>query len=44
MRSALFYLLHSTAIAGLMVGSYFYGFKQAVKNSKNHLFKSNKSN
>jgi len=30
-RSALFYLLHSTAIIALMIGSYFYGFKQAVK-------------
>jgi len=31
MRSAMFYLLHSTAIVGLMIGSYAYGFKQATK-------------
>jgi hypothetical protein len=43
MRSAVFYLLHSTAIAGLMVGSYFYGFKQALKNSKENIFNSIKS-
>jgi hypothetical protein len=43
MRSAVFYLLHSTAIAGLMVGSYFYGFKQAIKGSKESLFKVNKN-
>jgi len=31
MRSAMFYLLHSSAIVALMIGSYFYGVKQAVK-------------
>jgi hypothetical protein len=34
MRSAMFYLLHSTAIVGLMIGSYFYGLKQAASNAK----------
>jgi hypothetical protein len=29
-------MLHSTAIAGLMVGSYFYGAKQALSNAKEH--------
>lgn len=39
MRSALFYLLHSTAIAGLMIGSYVYGFKQAVSSAKEKVVK-----
>ena len=30
----MFYLLHSTAIIGLMIGSYAYGFKQAASNAK----------
>ena len=38
MRSALFYLLHSTAIAALMIGSYAYGFKQAVKKATSNAF------
>jgi hypothetical protein len=38
MRSALFYALHSTAIAGLMIGSYAYGFKQAASNAKEKAF------
>jgi hypothetical protein len=38
MRSAIFYALHSTAIAGLMVGSYAYGFKQATSNAKEKMF------
>jgi hypothetical protein len=38
MRSAIFYLLHSTAIAGLMIGSYAYGFKQAASNAKEKMF------
>jgi hypothetical protein len=38
MRTALFYLLHSSAIAGLMVGSYFYGFKQASQNVRQKSF------
>jgi hypothetical protein len=38
MRTALFYLLHSSAIAGLMVGSYFYGFKQASQDVKQKAF------
>jgi hypothetical protein len=38
MRSAMFYLLHSTAIIGLMIGSYAYGFKQAASNVKNKAF------
>jgi hypothetical protein len=38
MRSAIFYMLHSTAIAGLMVGSYAYGFKQAASNAKDKAF------
>jgi len=33
MRSAMFYLAHSTAIVGLMIGSYIYGFKQAASNA-----------
>jgi hypothetical protein len=36
MRSAMFYLAHSTAIVGLMIGSYFYGAKQALNNAKQH--------
>ncbi len=38
MRSALFYLLHSTAIVALMIGSYAYGFRQAVKGAKETAF------
>jgi hypothetical protein len=38
MRSAMFYLLHSTAIVGLMIGSYAYGFKQAASNAKAKMF------
>jgi hypothetical protein len=38
MRSAMFYLLHSTAIVGLMIGSYVYGFKQAVKKATSSVF------
>ena len=38
MRSAMFYLLHSTAIVGLMIGSYAYGFKQAATNAKERAF------
>lgn len=38
MRSAIFYLLHSTAIVGLMIGSYAYGFKQAASNAKEKMF------
>jgi hypothetical protein len=38
MRSAIFYLLHSSAIVALMIGSYVYGFKQAVNNSKEKMF------
>jgi hypothetical protein len=38
MRSAMFYLAHSTAIVGLMIGSYVYGFKQAVNNTKEKMF------
>ena len=38
MRSAMFYLLHSTAIVGLMIGSYVYGFKQATSNAKEKAF------
>lgn len=38
MRSAVFYLLHSTAIVGLMIGSYAYGFKQAASNTKEKVF------
>jgi hypothetical protein len=42
MRSAIFYLLHSTAIIGLMIGSYVYGFKQAASNAKEKMFVFNK--
>ncbi len=38
MKSAIFYLLHSTAIVGLMIGSYVYGFKQATNNAKEKMF------
>ena len=38
MRTALFYLLHSSAIGALMVGSYFYGFKQASEDVKEKAF------
>jgi hypothetical protein len=38
MRSAMFYLLHSTAIVSLMIGSYAYGFKQAASNAKEKMF------
>ena len=38
MRSVMFYLAHSTAIVGLMIGSYVYGFKQAASNSKDKAF------
>ena len=34
----MFYLLHSTAIVGLMIGSYAYGFKQAATNTKERAF------
>ena len=34
----MFYLAHSTAIVGLMIGSYVYGFKQAASNSKDKAF------
>ena len=34
MKSAMFYLAHSTAIVGLMIVSYAYGFKKAASNSK----------
>ena len=34
----MFYLLHSTAIVGLMIGSYAYGFKQAATNAKERAF------
>ena len=42
MRSAIFYLLHSTAIIGLMIGSYVYGFKQSASNAKEKMFGFNK--
>ena len=35
----MFYLLHSTAIVGLMIGSYFYGLKQAASNVKENVVK-----
>ena len=35
----MFYLLHSTAIVGLMIGSYVYGFKQAASNTKQKVMK-----
>jgi hypothetical protein len=38
MRSAMFYLAHSTAIIGLMIGSYAYGFKQATNNVREKAF------
>jgi hypothetical protein len=38
MRSAMFYLAHSTAIVGLMIGSYAYGFKQATNNVREKMF------
>jgi hypothetical protein len=38
MRSAVFYLLHSTAIIGLMIASYAYGFKQAASDAKDKAF------
>jgi hypothetical protein len=38
MRSAMFYLAHSTAIVGLMIGSYIYGFKQAASNATEKMF------
>jgi hypothetical protein len=38
MKSAMFYLAHSTAIVGLMIGSYVYGFKQAASNTKEKMF------
>jgi hypothetical protein len=38
MRSAMFYLAHSTAIVGLMIGSYVYGFKQATNGAKEKMF------
>jgi hypothetical protein len=44
MRSAMFYLLHSTAIVGLMIGSYAYGFKQAANNVKSKAFSFTKRN
>jgi len=39
MRSAMFYLLHSTAIVGLMIGSYVYGLKHAASNAKEKVMK-----
>jgi len=39
MRSAIFYLLHSTAMVGLMIGSYAYGFKQAASNAREKMFR-----
>ena len=44
MRSAIFYLLHSIAIIGLMIGSYVYGFKQAMGNAKEKMFRFTKNN
>jgi hypothetical protein len=38
MKSAMFYLLHSTAIVSLMIGSYAYGFKKAASNAKEKMF------
>jgi hypothetical protein len=38
MRSAMFYLAHSAAIVGLMIGSYAYGFKQAKNNLTEKIF------
>lgn len=38
MRSAIFYLLHSSAIIALMIGSYVYGFKQATKKATSTAF------
>ena len=38
----MFYLAHSTAIVGLMIGSYAYGFKQAATNAREKMFSSNK--
>ena len=38
MKSAMFYLAHSTAIVGLMVVSYAYGFKKAASNAKEKMF------
>jgi len=38
MRSAMFYLLHSSAIIALMIGSYAYGFKQAAKKATSTAF------
>jgi hypothetical protein len=43
MRSAMFYLLHSTAIVGLMIGSYIYGFKQAASSAKEKMFRFTKT-
>jgi hypothetical protein len=37
MRNAMFYLAHSTAIVGLMIGSYFYGFKKASNSIKENM-------
>jgi len=39
MKSAMFYLLHSTAIVGLMIGSYMSGLKQAASNAKEKVMK-----
>jgi hypothetical protein len=38
MKSAMFYLAHSTAIVALMIGSYAYGFNQAASKVKNKAF------
>ena len=38
----MFYLAHSTAIVGLMIGSYAYGFKQATTNAREKMLSSNK--
>ena len=34
----MFYLAHSTAIVGLMIGSYAYGFKQATNSVREKAF------
>jgi hypothetical protein len=38
MKSAMFYLAHSTAIAGLMIVSYVCGFKKAANITKEKIF------
>jgi hypothetical protein len=44
MKSAMFYLAHSTAIIGLMIASYAYGFKKAASNAKKNIFNFSKRN